>query len=77
VSCRYKQYDLPIQRRCDFMKSGAMPALSSRTRAQTLPECEENCLILSLDRLGWTALATERKTSDMLFPVRYFFLQTC
>ncbi len=77
MSCRYKQYDLPIQRRCDFMKSGAMPALSSRTRAQTLPECEENCLILSLDRLGWTALATERKTSDMLFPVRYFFLQTC
>ncbi len=36
---RYKWYDLPNRRRRDFMKSGAMPALSSRTGAQTFPEC--------------------------------------
>jgi hypothetical protein len=77
VACRCKRYDLTNQRRCDFMKSGTMPALSSRIRAHTLPECEKNCLILSLDRSGLTALATECKTSDILFLVRYFFLQTC
>ena len=71
---RYNRYDLPNQRRRVFMKYGAMPALSSRTRAKILPECEENHLISSLHRSGWTALATEHKTSDILFSVRYFFL---
>ncbi len=54
------------------MKSGVIPASSSKTRAHTLPEWEENFLSSSLVRSGLTAFAIEHKTSAILLPVRYF-----
>jgi hypothetical protein len=65
---------LPIQRRCDLQKSGLIPALSSSTRAHTLPKWDENLLILSSDKSGWTFLAKGQSTSEILFPVRNFVL---
>jgi hypothetical protein len=57
-----------------YKKSGLIPALSSSTRAHTLPEWDENLLILSSDKSGWTFLAKVRSTSEILYPVRYFVL---
>ena len=51
-----------------------MPASSSNTRAQTLPEWEEKRFILSADRSGLTAFAMEQKTSAILLPVRYLVM---
>jgi hypothetical protein len=56
------------------MKSGVMSALSSNTIAQTLPEWEGKCVILSLDRSGWTTLAMDHRTSEIFPPVRYCFM---
>jgi hypothetical protein len=56
------------------MKAGLMLALSNKTRAQTLPEWDEKRLISSSVRSGWTTLAMDRKTSWILFPVRYLVM---
>ncbi len=74
VSRRYSWYDSPIQRRRDLQKSGLIPASSSSSRAHTLPEWDENLLILSSDKSGWTFLAKVQSTSEILFPIRYFVL---
>jgi hypothetical protein len=72
VSSRYNRYYSPIQCRRDLQKSGLIPASSSSMRAHTLPEGDENLLILSSDKSGWTILAMVRSMSEILFPVRYF-----
>ena len=51
-----------------------MPASSSNTRAQTLPEWEEKNFISSADRSGWTSFAMEQRMSAILLPVRYLVM---
>ncbi len=56
------------------MKAGLIPALSKSTRAQTWPECEDIWLNSLADQSGWTFFATDRSTSVILPPVRYFLM---
>ncbi len=56
------------------MKSGVMSALSSNTKAETLPEWEKKHLILYLDRSGWTTLAMDCRILEIFPPVRYCFM---
>ena len=53
VSHKYYLYESPIQRCRDSMKSVFIPALSSKTTAHTLIECDVNLMISSLVRSGW------------------------
>ena len=71
VSCKYNLYESPIQRSRDLMKSGFMPASSSKTTAHTLMEWEEKRIFLSLMRSGWQVLATDCSASAILLAVRY------
>ena len=71
VSRKYNLYESPIQQSRDFMKSGFMPASSSKTTAHTLMEWEEKRMFSSLVRLGWQVLATDWNTSAILSAVRY------
>ncbi len=67
VSCKYNLYKSPIQRSWDLMKSGFIPASSSKTTAHTLMEWEEKRMILSLVRSGWQVLATDWRTSAIFW----------
>ncbi len=71
VSQRYSLYESHIQHKQDFIKSGVIPASSSRPAAQTLPEWEEKHLILLSDRSRWTAFAQDCRTSEILPAVKY------
>ena len=61
----------PIQRRRNLIKSGSMPALSSKTIAQSLPEWEVKRTISSLIKSGWQDFAPAWSTCYILLPVRY------
>ncbi len=69
---RYNLYDSPSQQSLKHINSGDILALSNKTRAQTLPKCDEKRLISSLFILGCVAFATDCKYSAILFPVRFF-----
>jgi hypothetical protein len=56
------------------MKSGVVQASSNSTSAQTLPKWGGKRLILSSDWSGWTILERDCRTSEILFPVRYFVI---
>ncbi len=56
------------------MKSGVIPASSNNTAAYTLPEWEEKRFNSSPGISGWAVLATKRKVSAILLPVRYLVM---
>ncbi len=56
------------------MKSGVILALSNNTAAHTLPEWEEKRFNSSPGMSGWAVLATKRKVSPILLPVRYLVM---
>jgi hypothetical protein len=70
VSHKYNLYESPIQRSRDLMKSGFIPASSSKTTAHTLIEWEEKRKISFLVRSEWQVLAKDWRTSVILLPVR-------
>ena len=64
------------------MKYGFIPALLSRTQAQTLIECVENFIISASVKSGWAVLAAcevdlSNFASSQIFDVSSFVLQNC